>query len=100
MVLLQSCQVGLQVQAGRLCPKGTQQLVINQPVLDRDFGGGVSSGPAAQLLGLQQHAVRPFLPQAVGAQQSRDPAAYDQNVCIQISLQRGEPGSVRRLCLY
>ncbi len=85
---VQRLQIGIQVGSGPLPAEFLQQLVVNQPVLNSELGGGVLCHVAADPSGLRQHAVHPGLSQLIGAQQPGQPASDDQHISMNIAAQR------------
>ena len=96
-VLPQGGPVGLQVQPGPPQAELPEEPGVNQPVLERELGGGVPRHASAEPPGLHQGVVHSRPVQPIGAQQARHAAANYQHVRFQIPLQGSEPGQLRRL---
>ena len=85
-VCLKRCLVGIKILLCPLDPKLGDQLVIDQPVLAGDLGGGVFRDAAAYGLRLCQHIRHTGTVQLIGTQNARHTAADDQHIGVLISV--------------
>ena len=97
-VLFQRRLVSRQIQPCLLRAEPPDQLVVEEPVLGGDFGGGALGCAAADMIRLYQQDLCPCLGQFPGAEQACQPAADYQNVCPHFTPQAGKAGHGALLC--
>ena len=81
---------------GLLRAEPARQLVVDQPVLTGDLGGGVPGLPASQPLRLQHHGLHPRLLQQPGGEHPRHAAADHGRIGLQVARQRRPGGYLGR----
>ena len=79
--------LGCQIPTGTLHTKPGDELVVDEPVLDGEFGGGILGDAAADGVCLCQYIRHPGLMQLVGAQKPRHASADNEYIGLDIPVQ-------------
>ena len=86
-VSLQRLFLGGQISFGSLVAKPAQEFVVDEAVLDGEFGGGILGDAAADGVCLCQYIRHPGLMQLVGAQKPRHASADNEYIGLDIPVQ-------------